>query len=194
MGLISLSCHHCGASLSIPDDARYVTCRFCGSQLQVEHTESATYTRVLEKLDARTAEMARDLAVIKHQNALEQLDRDWQTEREGLMVRGKNGTMHEPSTGASILAIVIGGGFGIFWTIVASQFASGFFAIFGVLFVVFIIAAGISNYRSAIRFSARRDEYERRRRELERDDPAVTSQPAPVEEVAVPDSFARDES
>lgn len=61
MELETLSCNNCGAPLQVPENANFVSCAQCGSQLAVKRNESARYTEVLQRLDTRTTEMAREL-------------------------------------------------------------------------------------------------------------------------------------
>ena len=36
--LLNLSCNHCGAPLQVPEETKYLTCTYCSSRLQVEHS------------------------------------------------------------------------------------------------------------------------------------------------------------
>jgi hypothetical protein len=78
MKLITLSCNQCGGPLDVPEDAHFATCRFCTAQLAIEHSPTATFTRVLEALSRQTTDTARGLEVVKLQQELEQLDRAWE--------------------------------------------------------------------------------------------------------------------
>jgi DNA-directed RNA polymerase subunit RPC12/RpoP len=65
MQLTPVNCNHCGASLEIPSAARFVTCRYCNSQLQVHRSETTITTEVLQRIDQNTASMAEDLQAIR---------------------------------------------------------------------------------------------------------------------------------
>lgn len=75
MSLLSLTCNHCGAPLSVPEETRFVTCQFCAAQLEVKHEGNAVFTHVAS-IDRSAADIARNLETIRLQNELEQLDRD----------------------------------------------------------------------------------------------------------------------
>src|SRR5579862_4164784 len=92
----TVACNHCGASLPIADNTRFVTCGYCGSQLEIHRSGSSIYTEVLQSIDQRTQRIEQDVEQIKKQNALEQLDRDWMIQREQYMVTSKNGRQDLP--------------------------------------------------------------------------------------------------
>lgn len=92
MKTIAISCNHCGAGLNPPDDARFITCSFCGTRLQVCHEGNAYFSRVMEAIAQDTAKMSGDLDVIKIQNEIERLDREWALEREKYLIRNQDGT------------------------------------------------------------------------------------------------------
>lgn len=51
MKLLRLACNGCGADIDLPDDARLVTCRYCGASLEVTETDGAAFTRVREVVE-----------------------------------------------------------------------------------------------------------------------------------------------
>src|SRR2546423_1344686 len=119
----SLSCNNCGAPLEVPTGARYVTCAHCGSRLAIKRTESAAYTEALEDIDRHAQHMSSDLEAIRLQNELEQIDREWQIEREQYLTRSRDGSTGVPSKGITaggIVGIVLVIGFLIFWIALAS--------------------------------------------------------------------------
>src|SRR5262245_7768063 len=79
MKLISLLCNQCGAPLEVLEGTRFATCRFCSTQLAIEQTESAYFSRVLEALGRQTTEFSKDLAAVKLQQELDRLDQQWAT-------------------------------------------------------------------------------------------------------------------
>ncbi len=115
MTTLSLTCQKCGAPLAVAEGVRFVTCNYCQSSLEIVRNESSTHTQLLESLDRRSAEIVGNLEVIKLQNALAQLDREWMMEREGHMVRDKQGGLQEPNAGAGIVGGVIAVVFGVIW-------------------------------------------------------------------------------
>ncbi len=115
MELTPVTCNHCGAALQVPDSARFVTCRYCNSQLEIKRTDSSITTEVLAHLEQTTAHMADNLSVIRRDSEVERLDREWNDRRAQLLVKNKDGSTSTPS--ASLVGAVIIGAFGILWTI-----------------------------------------------------------------------------
>jgi hypothetical protein len=167
MKTLPLTCNHCGAPLQAPEGTRFLTCQFCSSSLEVQHSGNAVYTQVLDTLDQRTTAMANDIDEIKRQNELELLDRQWEREREEYLVRGKFGRTSVPSTTGSLIAMTIGVVVGIVWIGMAVSFgAPFFFPLFGVLFIMIVVLGSAGNVSKATRYRAREAEYERRRQLL----------------------------
>lgn len=160
-------CQGCGANLEIDGSIRFVTCNFCGARLEIVHDETTTHSRLLQEIGEKTDRMAGDLRIIRLQNDLEQLDREWESERLHYMVKGKDGSHSEPSSAGSVIGGVVMVVFGIFWTgIAASMGAPGPFPLFGLLFIGFAIFMMISNAGKAQQYSAAADTMRRRREEL----------------------------
>ena len=173
MSVKKVCCQGCGADLDVSEGLRYVTCNFCGASLEIIHDRTTTHSRVLEKLEKQSAEMAGDLKVIKLQNELERIDREWAGERANYLVKDKDGHRHEPSVAGS----VIGGGvaivFGVIWMVfAASMGAPGFFPLFGLVFIGFALFGMINSTSKAGKLQNQREQYERKRekvlRELEK--------------------------
>jgi hypothetical protein len=175
MKLVSVCCNHCGAPLEVPAKTRFLTCTYCSARLEVQRSGGAAYTEVLESIDERTQQIADDVRALKVQQELESLDRDWETERAGLLVRDKKGRLHVPTTTGSLLGAGIMGGFGTLWTVMAVAITRNapmplvgvIFPLFGVLFVVAAVAMGITGAQKAARFEeAQRRHQARRRKKL----------------------------
>ena len=163
----SVTCNHCGAPLQVPPTTRFLTCTYCGTRLEIHRSGNAVYTEILEAIDQRTAEMAQDLDVIRRQNEIERLDREWQLKRDSLMVRGKHGSVSKPSVAGGLVGALVAGGFGVFWTVTAaSAGAPGFFVLFGVLFVIMAIVMGISTATKATEYQDAEQNYLRQRESL----------------------------
>jgi DNA-directed RNA polymerase subunit RPC12/RpoP len=136
MKVTKVCCQGCGADLQIDESIRYVTCNYCNARLEVVHDPSVTHTRQLDKIERTTDRLADNLKVIELQNDLERLDREWDNQRQGYLVRGKNGHVSEPSSVGTIIAGVIAIVFGIFWMgFTGSMGAPGFFSLFGLVFI-----------------------------------------------------------
>lgn len=165
METVSVTCNHCGAPLDVAEDTRFVTCGFCGSRLEVHRSGGAVYSEVLERVSRQTEQIAGDVEVIRLQNELERLDREWMMERERYMVRGKHGRTSVPSATGGVIAAVVAAGFGIFWTIIASSMdAPSFFVLFGVFFVVVAIVMGAKTVGKAGAYENAHNAYQAERR------------------------------
>lgn len=164
MKITKVCCQGCGADLEVDEDLRFVNCNYCGAKLEVVHDATTTHTRLLEKLEKQSDEMAEDLKVIRLQNDLEKLDREWDREMQGFMVTGKNGERSIPSTGGSIAGGVFAMIFGVIWMgFAGSMGAPTPFVMFGLVFVGFAFfgmvrsSSKAGNYQNAnVRMQERR--------------------------------------
>jgi DNA-directed RNA polymerase subunit RPC12/RpoP len=167
MKLLTLSCNECGAPLEVPAEAKYVTCGYCSARLAVQRTSNAVYTEVLEKIGEQTEKLAQDVEILKLQNELERLDREWSDQREQYMVRDKHGNKNTPSAAASLIGALVAAGAGVFWMVLtASSGAPGFFPLFGFVFIVVAIIIGATGAAKASAYKESLEKYERRRMEL----------------------------
>ena len=170
MEMLSLTCNNCGAPINVPEDANFVTCSHCGSRLEIKHTDTASYTKVLERIDDRTEHMSEDLQAIKLQNELEQVDREWQMERERYLVRNKNGSTSTPDGGniaVGVIGAVLAIGFLLFWiSSAATMGAPGFFVLFGVGMLVLVVVGIISSISKADGYRNAEQDYKRRRESI----------------------------
>jgi DNA-directed RNA polymerase subunit RPC12/RpoP len=167
MRALSLTCNHCGASLEVPRKTRFVTCQYCSSRLEIKQTSGTIYTEVLEAIDEKTERMVQDLEVIKLQNRLEQLDREWEIEKERYLPKGKHGETMVPTRGVIVIVAVIGGIFGLFWIILTlAMGAPLFFPLFGLIVVAGVIAVCIKTMSSARIYERRKRVYDNERGEL----------------------------
>ncbi len=177
MELTQVSCNGCGAALQVPEGARFITCRYCNASLEIKRTESAIYTETLQRIDQRTAEMVEDLNAIRHEHEVERLDREWAERCVGLMSRNKDGTTSAPSMLGGIMIMIVMGGFGLFWTIMAFSITGAgremgapagisVFPLFGVLFIIVAVVLGLASIFKALRYQQEQREYQRQREEM----------------------------
>jgi len=166
-----LACNHCGAALEVEASTRFVTCAYCGSRLEVHRTGNSAYTSVLDAIDQRTQQIAENVEIIKIQNQLEQLDRQWQMQRDSLMVRNKDGTSTEPTVIGNAIVIVMGlfaMGFAIFWMVMAFSMGAPFpFPCFGLIFLIVVPLGIFSQLQKSKRFEQSRASYEEERQRLQ---------------------------
>lgn len=167
MNVTKVCCQGCGADLQIDESVRFVTCNYCHARLEVVHDATVTHTRQLDKIEKTTDQLANKVRVLELQNDLEQLDREWDSRRETLLVRNKHGNVSEPSAAGSMIGGMIAVVFGIFWISMASSMgAPGFFPLFGLVFIGAAVFGMINGTAKAGTFRDAQGAYESRRREL----------------------------
>jgi hypothetical protein len=165
--LTSVACNHCGAPLEIQTTTRFLTCTYCGAKLEVHRSGGSLYTEVLESIDQRTQRMEQDLDVIKRQNEVERLDREWMLRREQFLTRNKDGSTSPPSAVGTIVGPIVAVVFGIIWMVgAASAGAPVLFVVFGLVFVVAAMIAGITGAGKAAQYQDQQRAYEQQRQQL----------------------------
>ena len=167
MGLVSVNCNHCGASLKFPSKTKFVTCNYCQSQLKVESSGSAFYT---EEILEEVREVADDVETIKLQNKLERLDREWEMKLKGFMVRNQQGHESLPTSGGSAVGMIIAIVGGVGWMVFTSNMgAPAFFPLFGLIFIGVGVMSGISGGSKAQAYEAAKHQYELKRQQIVRE-------------------------
>src|SRR4051794_35230267 len=61
------------------------------------------------------------LAEVKRQNELAEIDRAWQIERQQYLITDRYGRGQVPTPAMGVLTAVLGGMFGLFWTVMAAS-------------------------------------------------------------------------
>lgn len=119
--------------------------------------------------------MSDQLAEVKYQNELARIDREWEIEREQYLVSDRYGQQHVPTPGISTGVAILGGLFGVFWTILATSIAGAFprqgafgiakvlLPLFGVFFTVAAISYGLYCRSKAKRYLKAFEKYKARR-------------------------------
>ena len=167
MSVKKLCCQGCGADLEVDEGIRFVNCNYCGARLEIVSNATTTHSRVLDKIEKQTGQMVGDLKIIRLQNDLEQLDRDWESNRAGFMTKDKNGNLSEPSAAGALVGGVVMIIFGIVWMgFTSTMNAPGFFPLFGLLFIGFAIFNMVSSLNKAQGLGNHKADYQRRRLEL----------------------------
>jgi hypothetical protein len=126
--------------------------------------------------------LAQQQAEIKHQNELARIDREWEMQKQQYYVTTRYGVRQLPTTGMGIGIAVIGGVFGVFWTIMAIAITSGapdvgpfaivkiIFPLFGVLFTGAAIVFGIVCNIRAKKYQEAYEAYQRRRQQVRQEE------------------------
>lgn len=167
MKITKVCCQGCGADLEIDESVRFVTCNYCHTRLEVVHDTTVTHTRLLDKIERTTDRMAANMKVLELQNDLERIDREWDMQRETLLVRNQQGHTSKPSAAASMIGGVIAIVFGIFWMSMASRMpAGGIFPLFGLIFIGVAVFSMIRGVSKAAAYRNQQDAYHHRRRQL----------------------------
>ncbi len=119
--------------------------------------------------------LSEQLADVRYQNELAQLDRAWQIEQQRYLIADRYGRRLVPTPGMGIGGAVIGGVFGVFWTIMAFAItgsapdvgpfsvAKVIFPLIGVLFTGAAIGYGIYCYNRAQQYQRAFQAYQTRR-------------------------------
>ncbi|MBK1828812.1 hypothetical protein [Haloferula rosea] len=167
MNVTKVCCQGCGADLEVDEGIRFVTCNYCHSRLEIVHDKSVTHSKLLEKLEKKTGEMADDLKIIRLQNELEKLDREWAMRSEDFMVSNKHGVKSVPSSAGSMVGGMVAVVFGIFWMVMASSMgAPGIFPLFGLLFIVVAVVGMVRGADKAEQYRTGKRAYDAQRQKL----------------------------
>ena len=82
----AVHCDNCGSPLDVPPSASFVSCRYCGSGLAIQRTDTGVYTEQSEKLSCETEQSENDATQVQRRPDLEKLDREWNTKRQSFQV------------------------------------------------------------------------------------------------------------
>jgi len=133
MRFVDSRCIHCGATLRVAQDAAHICCQYCQAELIVVRDGGAVTTPMLGEMNEN---LGQKLDVLRVQNELERLDREWTLQRESYMVSGQHGARSIPTGAGSLFGGLYIAAAGLAWTIfVIGLGAPGFFALFGVVFI-----------------------------------------------------------
>jgi len=167
MNITKVCCQGCGADLEVNEDIRFVTCNYCHCRLEIVHDKTVTHSKLLEKIEQKTDEMADDLKVIRLQNDLEKLDREWSMKAESFMVANKEGVKSVPTATGSVVGGVFAVVAGIIWMVAASSMgAPGVFPLFGLVFIAIAVVGMVRGAGKAGGYSTAKSVHDQERRKL----------------------------
>lgn len=113
------------------------------------------------------AGLQREVRRLQVQDEIAQLDREWERERQTLMMRGRYGSSFVPTQGGSLSVAIIACAAGLLLLIFgASVPHTGSFTLFGVAGVLVGIAYGVSGTAKADAYRQAARRYQQRRAEL----------------------------
>lgn len=128
---------------------------------------------------ADVQDSAQSLRVIQLQGELELLDREFEMTRTSTQSTDKHGQKSAPSIVGGIVALTIGGAFVLLWIGFAiSMGAPIFFPLFGLVFLLALVAGAIGIMANAKKLGASRAAYTRRRNALLREIGRVNRRPS----------------
>ena len=154
MNLLSVRCHNCSAPLSVSESARFVTCKHCGSDLAIKHTDSAVHTELLQAVAETNEKISSHLERLNIHQEIESLDREWAIQKQEFGSVDKDGP-----TAAGI-------GFSIFWIVMTLAIFPPF-ALIGIGMLVFRALKMIRGQTKREQFIQAESRYQSRRRELQ---------------------------
>lgn len=122
--------------------------------------------------------MSEQLSDLRYQNELARIDREWEAERERYMITSRYGVRQLPTPGMGTVMAVVGGIFGMLWTVFAFALTSSapdvgpfpvvkvVFPLFGVVFTIGAIATGLYARSRAIQYQQAYEAYLARRADM----------------------------
>lgn len=165
--LRSLACNSCGASLTVTDATRFVTCAHCGSQLAVHRTDNSAFTEIVSEIREQNLQIAEDLRVVRLQNDVEALDRDWEIQREAYISTKENGEKTEPHPASNLAGGVLAVVLAVVW-LVGTSMPDGpqWYSLIGPVIGLLGILNAVSGYHRSHEFARLKDRYQKRREQL----------------------------
>lgn len=171
MNTTAVLCNQCGATLEVDEATRFVTCRYCGTNLAVRQSDSTLYTEVLDEIREKTREVADGMQDVRLQNELERIDREWMMERERYAIHGQNGSSYPESGGhfGAVMGAVVGIVFIIIMCVEMNSSRAGMPPFFPVIVMVFIglfIYRAVSSGFKVNDYEVAKEAYEARRQDV----------------------------
>lgn len=120
--------------------------------------------------------LAEQMAEVRHQNELARIDREWEMERQQYLITDRYGARQVPTPGMGIGIAIVGGVFGLLWTVMAFAITGGapdfgpfgvahvVFPLLGVVFIGAAVGFGVYCYSRAQKYQRAFAAYQARRR------------------------------
>lgn len=170
MRTISLTCNRCGAPLQAPESTQFVTCSHCNTRLKIVSSGGTTYTEALKDILESQVAMAEDLEIIRLQNELERIDREWTNGLHRFEVtdaQGQRSLQREDVGIASMAQVALGAGAALFIAFKASEMgAPAVFTLGPLAMLVFTLIGFSRRYSAADRYRTEKSLYESRRERI----------------------------
>src|SRR5438552_12934083 len=133
--------------MSLADDLNKLNeLHFSGALSDAEFEKAKA--ALIQGSPAAEPHIAEQLADVQSQNELARIDREWEMERQGYLIRNRYGVRTVPTAGMGIGIAIVAGVFGTLWTIMAIAITGAapdfgplsvakiIFPLFGVLFLL----------------------------------------------------------
>jgi hypothetical protein len=101
-----LCCHGCGAPLPVSEDVRFLRCSYCNARLEIVQDQATLRNRQSEGIERRTKKIERDVAALRIQGDLKQLDEAWARYESRVDPRDPRGRRTEPTGGLFGIGLV----------------------------------------------------------------------------------------
>lgn len=101
-----IACQQCGADLEVNEEVRFLTCRYCNSRLEIVHDPSVSYSRILDQLVQKQTSIENELKLIRLHRKLHELEQGWESYRQSVSSRAKDGQLVDPSMRISALPML----------------------------------------------------------------------------------------
>ncbi|MDB6080519.1 MAG: hypothetical protein JWO82_4266 [Akkermansiaceae bacterium] len=106
-----VSCQGCGASLEVHDLARYSTCAYCATQLEVVHETGAMQAQALDILERHNRRLSAELSEYRLREELSLLDKAWKALRQSWLEPDGRGGYYDPALTTAVFSclLILGG-------------------------------------------------------------------------------------
>lgn len=101
-----VTCEQCGASIRLGLSGRFVTCRYCGSALEMV-PRIAKANEPEKKPGPIDQSSADEIAVQRLEMELNRVEAEWERRRQSLLVRDDHGNAYEPDDPQGIILSIV---------------------------------------------------------------------------------------
>lgn len=151
----SSRCPHCGAPMNVAATAKSAKCEYCHAVTQSVQTEPVDQKNLLDEVKS-----------IKFDQALAELERDWERRRRSYMSYDKYGAPEVPTRAGAVVGMLFGVGFGVALLIVLLTTHVGAFLPFSIAMIVFSLYGGVASLCRASLYEEAEMHYKQSRIEL----------------------------
>jgi len=154
-----VACQSCGANLTLDDSIRFVTCGYCSAQLEIVHDSSTIHSKILEDIVKRQNAVEAELNILRIEREIRRIERGWESYRQNLSSRAKDGSLVEPSTIGPTLVWAFGWIIGLIIIIASGSNQQWFGLVLGLAILLTSYLIADHGIRRAKEFAAMRSRY-----------------------------------